>query len=167
MDIVIVPNEKGLPVGKLADAEIHFTDGPLAGLKLAGFAIWESQWPGKGRHQWLRVTVPAREYDGRDGERRRWDLVRPIDGDPAALEPLREAILEAYTADARPPVAAPPVTGAEAMARQTWRQAQAGPARSAPSASRPTPAASPRQPVPRRAAAPRRSVEPLDDDVPF
>ena len=160
MDIVIVPNEKGLPAGKLADAEIHFTEGPLAGLKLAGFAIWESQWPGKGKHQWLRVTVPSREYE-RDGERRRWDLVRPIDGDPAALESIREAILEAYTGEARTPVAAPPVTGAEAMARQTWRQAQASLARSA-SASRPAPAASPR-----RGVAPRRSVEPLDDDVPF
>ena len=152
MDIVIVPNEKGLPAGKLADAEIHFTDGPLAGLKLAGFAIWESQWPGKGRHQWLRVTVPAREYE-RDGERRRWDLVRPISGDQAGLEPLRAAILEAYTGEAHTPEAAPPISGAEAQARQTWRQAQAGPA-------------TPRPAPPRRGAPSRRSVEP-DDDVPF
>ena len=29
------------PPGKVADAELHFTDGPLDGLKLVGFAIWE------------------------------------------------------------------------------------------------------------------------------
>jgi len=29
------------PAGKLADAELHFTDGPLAGLKLVGFGVWE------------------------------------------------------------------------------------------------------------------------------
>jgi hypothetical protein len=162
MDIVIVPNENGLPAGKLADAEIHFTDGPLAGLKHAGFAIWESQWPGKGRHQWLRVTVPAREYE-RDGERRRWDLVRPLSGDPATLEPLRAAILEAYTADARPPVAAPPVTGAEALARQTWRNAQAA----TPSAPRRAPFAP--RPAPAHATAPvRRPAPPRPtDDYPF
>jgi hypothetical protein len=37
MQIQIVPNDKGNPPGKLADAELHFTDGPLAGLKLIGF----------------------------------------------------------------------------------------------------------------------------------
>ena len=30
MTIKILPNEKGNPPGKLADAELHFTDGPLA-----------------------------------------------------------------------------------------------------------------------------------------
>ncbi len=33
----ITPNDKGSQPGKLADAELHFTDGPLAGLKLIGF----------------------------------------------------------------------------------------------------------------------------------
>ena len=35
--IKFVPNVKSSPVGKLADAELHFSDGPLAGLKLVGF----------------------------------------------------------------------------------------------------------------------------------
>ena len=35
MTVKINPNDKGNPVGKLADAELHFTDGPLEGLKLA------------------------------------------------------------------------------------------------------------------------------------
>ena len=41
MTIKITPNDKGNPPGKLAEAELHFTDGPLEGLKLIGFAIWE------------------------------------------------------------------------------------------------------------------------------
>ena len=35
--VKIVPNDKGNPPGKLADAELHFTDGVLDGLKLIGF----------------------------------------------------------------------------------------------------------------------------------
>ena len=34
MVVKITPNEKGNPPGKLADAELHFTDGSLEGLKL-------------------------------------------------------------------------------------------------------------------------------------
>ena len=41
MTVKITPNDKGNPPGKLADAEIHFTDGPLEGLKLIGFSVWE------------------------------------------------------------------------------------------------------------------------------
>ncbi|MBI3320135.1 MAG: hypothetical protein HYZ89_06070 [Candidatus Omnitrophica bacterium] len=35
--VKIVVNDKGNPPGKLADTELHFTDGVLAGLKLIGF----------------------------------------------------------------------------------------------------------------------------------
>ena len=35
--VKIVLNEKGNPPGKLADAELHITAGPLEGLKLIGF----------------------------------------------------------------------------------------------------------------------------------
>ena len=52
--VKITANDRGNPAGKLADAELHFTDGPLAGLKLIGFAIWER---GVGRN----VTFPARQ----------------------------------------------------------------------------------------------------------
>jgi hypothetical protein len=34
MTIKFFPNEKGTPAGKLADAELHFSGGPLDGLKL-------------------------------------------------------------------------------------------------------------------------------------
>jgi hypothetical protein len=32
MTIKITPNDKGNPAGKLAEAELHFADGPLSGL---------------------------------------------------------------------------------------------------------------------------------------
>ena len=37
MVVKITPNDRGNPPGKLADAELHFTDGELDGLKLIGF----------------------------------------------------------------------------------------------------------------------------------
>jgi len=57
MTIKIVSNEKGNPPGKLADAELVFTEGPLEGLKLIGFSVWERK-TGGGRN----VTFPARQY---------------------------------------------------------------------------------------------------------
>lgn len=89
MQIKIVPNDKGNPPGKLADAELHFTDGPLAGLKLIGFAVWERR-AGNGRN----VTFPARQYSV-NGERRSFALLRPI-VDVAAQDRIRDLIVEAY-----------------------------------------------------------------------
>jgi hypothetical protein len=57
MTVKITPNDKGNPPGKLADAELHFTEGPLDGLKLIGFSVWERR-GGSGRN----VTFPARSY---------------------------------------------------------------------------------------------------------
>ena len=89
MTIKITPNDKGNPPGKLAEAELHFTDGPLMGLKLIGFAIWERR-VGNGRN----VTFPARQYQV-NGERRSFSLLRPI-VDATAQDKIRELILEAY-----------------------------------------------------------------------
>ena len=54
MVVKITPNDKGNPAGKLADAELHFNDGALEGLKLIGFSIWERRGTGGGpvRRQW-------------------------------------------------------------------------------------------------------------------
>src|SRR5882724_13356970 len=86
----ITPNDKGNPPGKLADAELHFIDGELDGLKLIGFSIWERR-GGGGRN----VTFPARSY-AVNGERRSFALLRPI-SDVAAQERIRELVLQAYT----------------------------------------------------------------------
>ena len=87
--VKITPNDKGTPPGKLADAELHFIEGPLAGLKLIGFSIWERR-GGSGRN----VTFPARQYSI-NGERRSFALLRPI-VDTTAQERVRERILDAF-----------------------------------------------------------------------
>ena len=87
--VKITPNDKGTPPGKLADAELHFTAGPLAGLKLIGFGLWERR-TGGGRN----VTFPARQYSV-NGERRSFALLRPII-DATAQDRVRTLILDAY-----------------------------------------------------------------------
>ena len=89
MNVKITPNGKSNPPGKLAEAELHFTEGPLEGLKLIGFSIWEKR-GGGGRN----VTFPARSYSV-NGERRSFALLRPI-VDSTAQNKLREVVLEAY-----------------------------------------------------------------------
>jgi hypothetical protein len=88
--IKITPNDKGNPPGKLAEAELHFSDGPLQGLKLIGFSVWERR-GGNGRN----VTFPARSYSV-NGERRSFALLRPV-VDVTSQNKLREMILEAFS----------------------------------------------------------------------
>lgn len=87
--VTITPNDRSNPAGKLADAELHFTDGPLGGLKLIGFGIWERR-TGGGRN----VTFPARQYSV-NGERRSFALLRPV-ADTGAQDRVRDLILAAY-----------------------------------------------------------------------
>ncbi len=86
----IIGNDKGNPPGKLADAELHFTSGPLDGLKLIGFGIWERR-NNAGRN----VTFPARQYSV-NGERRSFALLRPI-ADAAGQDRVRDLLLQAYS----------------------------------------------------------------------
>lgn len=89
MVVKFAQNDRGNPPGKLADAELHFSEGTLDGLKLIGFGIWERK-NGNGRN----VTFPARQYSV-NGERRSFALLRPV-VDAAAQERVREFILQAY-----------------------------------------------------------------------
>jgi hypothetical protein len=89
MVVKIVPVTTASAVGKLADAELHFTEGVLDGLKLVGFAVWERR-GGGGRN----VTFPARQYSV-DGRRHAYALLRPVT-DAAGQERVRELVLEAY-----------------------------------------------------------------------
>jgi len=66
--VKIIANDRGNPPGKLADAELHFNHGLLAGLKLVGFSI---------------------------RERRSFALLRPIGG-VTAQNAVGERILDAY-----------------------------------------------------------------------
>lgn len=89
MIVKVIVHDPGNPPGRLADAELHFTSGPLEGLKLVGFGIWQ-------RHHDARphVTFPSRRYtDG--GERRSYALLRPIDAS-ATPDRIRDMVLQAY-----------------------------------------------------------------------
>ncbi|RPJ72610.1 MAG: hypothetical protein EHM24_09140 [Acidobacteria bacterium] len=98
MTIKIIPANTSTPKGKLADAELHFTDGPLAGLRLVGFGVWARR-TGGGR----TVTFPARTFSV-NGESRSFALLRPIT-DADAQNAIRDAILAAY--DREQPAPAP------------------------------------------------------------
>lgn len=90
MVVKIMPNEKSAPNGKLADAEVHFTEGVFEGLKLLGFSIWERR-NGTGRN----VTFPSRTYSV-NGERRSFALLRPVLSDSHSQTRLRDTVLQAY-----------------------------------------------------------------------
>ena len=92
VSVKIIPNEQGTPAGKLADAEVVFEGeaGPLTGLKLIGFAVWERRNGGRN------VTFPARQYSV-NGERRSFVLLRPSNGEQSAQDAIRKCILDAYS----------------------------------------------------------------------
>ena len=92
VSVRIIPNEQGKPAGKLADAEVIFESnaGPLSGLTLVGFAVWERRDGGRN------VTFPARQYSV-NGARRNFLLLRSSNRAPEAQEPLRQCILDAYS----------------------------------------------------------------------
>jgi len=90
MTVKIIPNDKGNPPGKLDDAELHFNSGPLEGLKLIGFSVWERR-TGGGRN----VTFPARQYSV-NGERRSFALLRPALDNGEGQERIKTLILEEY-----------------------------------------------------------------------
>jgi hypothetical protein len=83
------------PERLLAEAEIVFDEGLLAGCKLVGFCVW------KGADGEARVTVPARAF-GLGGDRRYFDLVRNADGEREPVKKLKAAILERFAVWAAP-----------------------------------------------------------------
>ena len=91
MVVKITPYDKGNPHGKLAEAELHFTDGTLKGLKLVGFSVWERK-TGSAR----TVTFPSRSYSV-NGDRRNFALLRPAGGDHEGQDRIRELVLQAFS----------------------------------------------------------------------
>jgi predicted Zn-dependent peptidase len=89
MVVRIVPCEGAAPADKVADAELIFEDGVLAGMKLVGFAIWRNR-----RQAVYSVTFPTRQYLA-NGERRSYVLLRPVTVG-GSQEALRLLILQAY-----------------------------------------------------------------------
>ena len=91
MLIKILPiDAKNAPNGKLADAEVHFTEGVFDGLRLLGFAVWERR-NGSAR----TVTFPSRTYSV-NGERRSFSLLRPVSDGNSPVR-IRDLVLQAYS----------------------------------------------------------------------
>jgi hypothetical protein len=89
MRLHYVLNHGGTPESKLADVEIHFEEGLLAGLKLVGCSVWRSK---KGEAP--TVLVPSRSYATAGGIRY-FELLRPSEegagpNDPAARIQIRK-----------------------------------------------------------------------------
>jgi hypothetical protein len=73
MRVHFVLNHGGTPASKLADVEIHFEEGLLAGMKLVGCSVWRTK---KGEKP--TVLVPSRSYATASGVRY-FELLRAED----------------------------------------------------------------------------------------
>jgi hypothetical protein len=89
-------NRDNGPERLVCDGEIIFDeeDGPLAGMKLVGFALW------KAAEGEVAVTFPARAF-GTGGERRFYDYLRSTEGNPAVARRVKDWILEQFRASKR------------------------------------------------------------------
>jgi hypothetical protein len=92
MRVVFVERSNG-PQRLVCDAEIVFEEeaGPLAGMKLVGFALWRSA---EGD---VFASLPSKAL-GSGNDRRYFDLLRSVDGDAADGKRVRAWIMEQYQA---------------------------------------------------------------------
>jgi hypothetical protein len=88
-------NHDKTPASKLADVEIHFEEGLLAGMKLVGCSVWR----GKKGDQ-VTVLVPSRSYATAGGVRY-YELLRGAGEDEkeqkAAVRRFKDYIREEYS----------------------------------------------------------------------
>lgn len=96
-DVTITINKPaaGAPAKLLANAEVSFPAGLMAGLRLTGIALWKAV-TGDGR-RFVSVTFPARAVE-EDGETRYYDHVR---GKGEDIKRLKAALVAAYREYAR------------------------------------------------------------------
>jgi hypothetical protein len=92
MRVQFVDKQNG-PDRLVCDAEIVFEaqDGPLAGMKLVGFALWRSA---EGE---VYVTFPSRAF-GTMAERKYFDYLRSNEGTSAETRRVKEWIVQEYHA---------------------------------------------------------------------
>ena len=88
IQVHLTPRENG-PERLVTEAEIHFEDGPLAGMRLVGFSIWRST---DGE---LYVTFPSRAF-GAGTERKYFDYLRAVDGSGETVKTVKAWILDEY-----------------------------------------------------------------------
>lgn len=72
--------------GKVADAELHFIEGPLKGYKLTGFCVWEL------RQHIYNCTFPMRPYSVGKQHRKQELLARIAEGPDV----LRDCVVLEY-----------------------------------------------------------------------
>jgi hypothetical protein len=82
------------PERLLSEAEIHFEEGPLAGMRLLGFRVWRDE---DGA---LFVTFPSR-VTVKGGARLYIDYLRGEDGEPEAVRRVKAWMLEECLRQAR------------------------------------------------------------------
>ncbi len=80
---------EGAPERLVCEAEIHFDEGPLAGMRLVGFSLWRSP---EGE---VYVTFPSRAF-GSGSERRFFDYLRAVDGTAEPVKRVKAWILDEY-----------------------------------------------------------------------
>lgn len=91
MRVEFAPNDGTQPANKLAEAELIFEEGPLAGLKLVGFAVWG------GPEGQTYCTLPSRAF-GSGQDRRYFDYIRSVDGDHRETRRVKDMVLAAWKA---------------------------------------------------------------------
>jgi hypothetical protein len=92
--VTIFPPRAGASPAKLGEAEVTITAENahlFIGIKVVGFALWNNDEDG------LSVQLPNRPFKVH-GQPRTFSLLRSASGDPAALDPLRQYILEEFHA---------------------------------------------------------------------
>jgi hypothetical protein len=92
MRVHYVLNHGSTPESKLADVEICFEEGLLAGMKLVGCSVWRAK---KG--EMPTVLVPSRSYATAGGVRY-YELLRPTDdgSDKAVVKVFKDYIRNEY-----------------------------------------------------------------------
>ena len=117
IEVAITLNASGNPPGKLAEAELRFITGPLAGMSLIGFGVWQK----RERPSELSVTVPSRQFLSK-GEKRNFNMLRITDPNAppqdasseakhayyAPLDRMRRLVMDAYQDAAGAPADPPP-----------------------------------------------------------
>ncbi len=88
--VVFVQRENG-PERLLSEAEMAFLEGPLSGMKLVGFSLWQ------GADGDVYVTFPSRSA-GAGTERRYFDYLRSSSGETADVKRVKAWIVEAFKA---------------------------------------------------------------------
>jgi hypothetical protein len=91
MRIHFVLNHGGTPESKLADVELHFEEGPLAGIKLVGCSVWRS----KKNDEKVTVLLPARSFATSAGPRY-FDLMRDSEDKSKAVVAFKKYIKGEY-----------------------------------------------------------------------